>query len=409
MCSFYQLIEKNSEEDDMDVKSIIHDERINSNNLFVETTVREYLSFAQSILDNNELQRKRVKTSKTVYSLLKTDLKKGCVMPPIVLAMTNNLGEDISTITGHQLLSSIQSDLGNVLILDGLQRTFTLIDADSEMSCLDKNEYDRFLNNVIRLEIYININKFGILYRMLTLNTGQTPMSTRHQLEMLYSGLLNNEFDGVKLVTDRDGIADVEGNEFVFKNVIEGFNSFMNRNELPIDRQEMLENIKMLENMASENVNSDVFVEFLNLYVKVFNTFREVTEDHIITKDELNEYGISSNPFGLKASKIFSESQAFTGFGAAIGKMKDRGLLSSFDDVSEMLIRIKENNSGFDWMIEMLRYLDSIRNNSKKIGNAQRMYFAYFFRELFNRESDSFLNLNEAVSRGYHNYYSQVN
>lgn len=393
----------------MEVKSVIHDERIKSNNLFVETTVGEYLSFAKAILKNNELQRKRVKTSKTVYSLLKNDLKRGCVMPPIVLAMTNDIGEDISSITGEQLLSNIQSDLDGVIILDGLQRTYTLIDADSEMSVMDKNDYVVFLNNKIRLEIYIDINKFGILYRMLTLNTGQTPMSPRHQLEMLYSNLLNDEFDGVKLVTDREGKADVDGNEFVFKNVIEGFNSFMNRNELPIDRQELLENIKMLENMSNENVDSDVFIDFLSLYVKVFNTFREVTEDYVITKEDLVDYDISGNPFGLKASKIFSESQALTGFGAAIGRMKDRDLISSFEDVSNMLALIKENNSGYEWMIEMIKNFDIIKNTSKKIGNAQRMYFAYFFRELFNKESDSYLNLNEAVARGFHNYDSQVN
>ena len=57
-------------------------------NLYVETTFGEYLSFADKIIKNNELQRKRVKTSKSVYALLKDDLKKGCVMPPLVLAVT---------------------------------------------------------------------------------------------------------------------------------------------------------------------------------------------------------------------------------------------------------------------------------------------------------------------------------
>lgn len=94
------------------------------------------------------------------------------------------------------------------MLLDGLQRTYTLIDADTEMEKKSAEEYQKFLKNKLRLEIYVEINKFGILYRMLTLNTGQTPMSARHQLEMLYSDMLNTEFEGVKLVTDKDGKAD---------------------------------------------------------------------------------------------------------------------------------------------------------------------------------------------------------
>lgn len=56
--------------------SRVFDSRINSANLYVETSFGTYLNFARGIIANNDLQRKRVKTSKTVYSLLKEDLKK---------------------------------------------------------------------------------------------------------------------------------------------------------------------------------------------------------------------------------------------------------------------------------------------------------------------------------------------
>ena len=74
----------------MQIMSRIFDSRINSTNLYVETTFGKYLEFARAIIKNNDLQRKRVRTSKTVYSLLKTDLKKGCVVPPLVLAVTKH-------------------------------------------------------------------------------------------------------------------------------------------------------------------------------------------------------------------------------------------------------------------------------------------------------------------------------
>ena len=341
-------------------------------------------------------------------SLLKNDLQKGCIMPPLVLALVKTASFKAEEPNATELLNHITENSENVLILDGLQRTYTLIDADTEMATHSMEEYRRFLENKLRLEIYVEINRFGILYRMLTLNTGQTPMSARHQLEMLYSDMLNTEFEGVKLVTDKDGKADSDENEFIFKNAIEGFNSYMNRNELPLDRQDILENVKMLENMSEENVSEDLFKEFLESYVKLFGALRKITNDHVVNNEELQEYEISESPFGKKVSKIFSSSQALTGFGAAMGKMKDLGIVKNLSDISSCLADLENRNAGHEWMLELLKQLDKIKISSKKIGNAQRMFFQYFFRELFNRESDSFLNLEEAVQNGFKKYYSQV-
>ena len=393
----------------MKVMSKIIDNRINSCNMYVETTFGEYLSFAREIIKNNELQRKRVRASKTVYSLLKNDLKKGCVMPPLVLAITNNseidLDKDNSEIS-KEILEKIKKDSKNVLILDGLQRTYTLLDASIEMEQENEEDYKKFLNYQLRLEIYVDINKFGVLYRMLTLNTGQTPMAARHQLEMLYRDKLNTCIEGVKLITDVQGKADPEENEFVFKNVIDGFNSYMNRNELPIDRQELLENIQMLENMSEENVKNDIFEEFLAVYVKVFNKLREVSNNYALTEEDIKTYELSDSPFGKNVCKVFATSQAMTGFGAAIGRMRDNGTIKEINELEKMLNELECESE--EWFLEMLVKFEKIKQTSKKIGNAQRMFIQYFFRELFNKESDSYLNLEAAVKNGYQKYYSQV-
>ena len=341
----------------MKVLSQVMDQRINCQNLFVEATFGEYLSFAKKIKSNNDLQRKRVRTSKTVYSLLKTDLEKGCIIPPLVLAINENIevvGNNPEK-KGDFLLSYIENNNQHVLILDGLQRTFTLLDADLEMSTKGQETYDKFLKNVLRLEIYLNINKFGILYRMLTLNTGQTPMSTRHQLEMLYSDMLDTEIEGVKLISDVAGSADPSKKEFLFSSTIEGFNSYISRSELPIDRQDMLESIKSLENMAGENVDNDLFREYLENYITLFNAFQEISGDHFFTKEELDIAQVSEFPFGKSAVKIFSTSQALTGFGAAIGRMKDKGILELKDirGLAEEL-RGRYTQEDYEWIIEML-------------------------------------------------------
>ncbi len=392
----------------MEVMSKIYDERINSWNFYIESTFGEYLEFARKIIHNNDLQRKRVRTSKTIYSLLKSDLKKGCIMPPLVLALVKSDAIDIEEINGRQLLQYITENSNEVMILDGLQRTYTLLDADIEMQKEDLEQYMQFLNFKLRLELYVEINKFGILYRMLTLNTGQTPMSARHQLEMLYNNMLNTEIEGIKLVTEVEGRANPDENEFVFKNTIDGFHSYMNRNELPMDRQDILENVKMLENMSEEDISEDLFQEFLECYIRVFTCLRNISNDYFVTLDDLNEYEISEAPFGKKVSKVFSTSQALTGFGAAVGKMKEMKIVESFADIIDMLDRLYNNNNGYEWFLELLVRLDKIKRSAKKIGNAQRMFFHYFFRELFNPESDSYLWLLKAVENGYKKYYSQV-
>ncbi len=392
----------------MEIMSRIKDYRINSMNMYVETTFGEYLQYAKDLIKNNDLQRKRVKTSKTVYSLLKTDLLNGCVIPPLVLAITG-CGDGLQDLNSDELQNYIKENREKVLILDGLQRTHTLIDAENDAK--KQERLDEFYKYKLRLEIYVNINKFGVLYRMLTLNTGQTPMSARHQIEMLYSDMLDTEINGIKLVKEVDGSAHIDKREFVFKNTIDGFNSYMNRNELPMDRQEMLENIKMLENMSEEKITNDIFKSFLESYIKVFDILCEKTKNLEINQDKLDEYEITGSPFANKAGIAFGTSQAMTGYGSAIGIMKEKKLIRDFNSIDKIVKDIdnKYTEDNGEWFMEFLKRMDMIKKYSKKIGNAQRMFLQYFYRELLNEESDSYADLLKATENAYRKYDSQVN
>ena len=50
---------------------------------------------------------------------------------------------------------------------ESLQRTYTLIAV--EIEALEQKKERKFYNYKLRLEIYVNMNKFGVLYRVLTL------------------------------------------------------------------------------------------------------------------------------------------------------------------------------------------------------------------------------------------------
>lgn len=405
----------------MRIISTLTDSRIESTNLMVEVSVGDYLGLVENSLNNNEYQRRRVRSSNTVYSLMKRDFVDGCVLPPIVLALRDGTG-NIQQNDQH-ILQELRDRATQLVILDGLQRTYSLLDLRNEIG--DANKRAAFLNQILRVEIYIGINRLGILYRMLTLNTGQSPMSLRQQIEMLYLDLADTVIDGVQLIREVDDTAITEPNQYSFRSMIDGYNSYIERNELPIDRFEILETIKGLNNLSSETRTANLFNDFVSTYHAfvqrldqlvgqvVFVNTREDREDQLWTTESfivLNDSGqpFEGRPFGDTVTSIFSKSQPLTGFGAALGKLKDHGAFEDFNAVKQMIaVQLKAGDAP-QAVAALLRRLEAIRLKSKKIGNAQRLYFQFFFRELFNHDSDSFCQIETAVAEAYKKYESQV-
>jgi hypothetical protein len=388
----------------MKIISRLEDKRIGSENYLLEMTIKEYLDLAKKILDKNEYQRRRVKGSNTIYSLLKSDLMRGCIIPPIVLAISYKVVFATKQISEDDLIREISS--GDLLILDGLQRTYTLLDLENELKERQDTETINFVyNRKIRIEIYTGIDKLGILYRMLTLNTGQTPVSLRHQIEILYLDYLSVGFEGIKLLREIDENSPVNMGEYKFEDAIEGLNSYIERDELPMDRIDVLENIQGLERLSKENQKADLFKD----YITAYNSFL-IKIDTIFNGWRFNseEIALGGTPFGETIHKIFVRSQPMTGFGAAIGRLIDFKLIKDFQEIKDIIAKIKVPQNTNLTITRLLKSLDEIKNSSKKIGNSQRMFFQYFFRELFNKEGDAYLDLDLAIEKGYRKYQSQV-
>lgn len=245
----------------------------------------------------------------------------------------------------------------------------------------------------------------GILYRMLTLNTGQTQMSLRQQVEMLYFDYSCMQIDGIKFIKEIDENAAAQVGNYSFKDMIDGFNSYLDRNELPIDRFDILDNIQNLKNISQEDKNSDIFAAFAKAYHEFMLRIEQLSEGVTFTTESL---GIEGLPFGKAPFFIFSKAQAIAGFGAAIGHLRDSGTLRDFIEVSDIVRRVHFDSNPPDALSELLTRLEDIRLASKKIGNAQRMYFQYFFRALLNKDSDAFLSVDRSIADAYRKYQSQV-
>ncbi len=383
----------------MKIVSKLFDGRISASNYLIEMNAHEYLSIAKKILHANEFQRKRVKNSNSVYSLLKADFLKGCVLPPIVLGLNSDV-----TIDDNDPAQTINNHIDEILILDGLQRTYSLVDLESELAENSK-ELEVFYKSPLRIEMYVSINRLGVLYRMLTLNTGQSPMSIRQQIEMLYLDYIKKPLDGINLLREVDDDAPSRLGEYTFKSVADGFNSYVERNELPIDRGDILENIKGLEKLSTEESEANLFGDFIETYDLLVKKCAELIGDHEFNSQDL---GISGQPFGKNIYKIFSKSQPMTGFGAAMGKLRDIDRSNNFESARSVIENLHCSKEAIETTEALLIKLERIRLHSKKIGNAQRLFFVYIFRELLNPESDSFRDLTKAIEEGYRKYETQV-
>lgn len=369
----------------------INDNRIECQNYMIEMTIQEYFDIAKDILKNNEYQRRRVKSSSTIYSLLKDDLKQGCIMPPIVLALSKSIGTDVD------VLEEIKKSKESIIILDGLQRSYTIRDLLKDIE--GSPEGNNVLRHPIRIELYTGINKFGILYRMLTYNTGQTQMSTRHQIEIIYSDYIDKEINGIKFIREIDDTTPRKLGEYRFKDVVDGFTSYLERDYLSLERIDILNSIKSLQELTKEDPKAELFDDFVNFYHSIVVKINKQANEWSPNKEELEVERV----FATNVINIFNKSQSLTGFGAAIGKLIDKGIV---DKIVTLKTDMGQNDfedltSGLDLLIIKL---ENVRNNAKKIGNDQRLFFFHFYRGLLSKGSDSYMNIKLAVEYAYNQY-----
>lgn len=390
----------------MKIVSTIFDGRISACNVLMEISIKDYVEVARNILQKNEFQRKKVKRTATVYSLLRSDLKKGCTIPPIVLALGGDILDNIkiseeSSFSEEQINKLFTAN--NLIILDGLQRTYNLIEAVEEFKVEDEADLDKFTSKKLRIELYIGINRLGILYRMLTLNTGQTPMSTRHQIEILYSDYYQHTKNGITLFRQIDEKSIKEIGQYQFDDVIEGFNAYIERDETGIDRIDILDNIKNLEKLSEENSAQDIFDDFITIYNQLVVYLDAISDRWVFDGD-------MSHPYGKNILAIFSKPQTLAAFGAAIGEIKENPYIKGFDSISDfrsLIDKIQLGGTAEDTWEKLLKRMDEVRDKAKKIGIEQRAFLKSFFRVLLQSDMDSFLNISKAIDQGFNRYKSQ--
>lgn len=408
----------------MEFHSWLFDKKVRGVNVSVDIRIGDYWEAAKQVVSENELQRARVSSRGKPYQLLQRDLIDGCVMPPIILALKQGReariadavdgigGGDIGEAEKAQISATINEafEANAFLILDGLQRTYTLGDCIYSLR-EDEAAKQRFLDKKVRLEIYVGLNKTGILYRMLTLNTGQTPMTFRHQIEMLYHDHLDDQQlpNGIVVVREADERRARGAAKYKFSDVVDMYYAFSTGRAESIDRQTLVNRLGELDFLEEyDGSNSDLqslLVAYNGFVRRVEQLSNQWEFDLAQLRAELPDVEVS-RPFGRNVASIFERVQPMTAFGAETKRLFKSGQIQSFQQLNQLVDGCAFVGEPWISLNLLVLMLDDIAKKATKIGTAQRDFFQFSLRALLNSDSDAFRDLSACWGAGQRKFES---
>ncbi|MFC4593727.1 hypothetical protein [Sphingobium tyrosinilyticum] len=297
-----------------EVVGIDYDNRINNFMVSARADYEWYLNKTQGSEENLAIQRDVIKGTKP-YKNLRADLKMGCILPAIVLAVRNidaSVTENYDPLEGFIVasrdhLDALQSAIGDATpkdidIVDGLQRTNALRQTFDE---LEEGDKPTFLARSLRLEIWVNIQFFPLAYRMLLLNAGQRPMSMKHQIDILSGGLAEDlqDLEGIEIIRLKDHKRRIKPGQFHLSSLAQAFQAWMQRSP-NVDRTNLV-----VETMAVDEALDSLGIDLSDNDGNQRDGFRQFV-DWMLQLDRA---------LGDSQNRFFGNDTVVLGFAAAIG------------------------------------------------------------------------------------------
>jgi hypothetical protein len=130
-------------------------------------------------------------TAKRIRARMVEDLKQGAILPPVVIGavLRSEHFFDLDKVK-PQSAEDLLPDDTTISIIDGMQRTAALIEANRENNDV--------AGQSVRVEFWLTDNVRAMIYRMLILNTGQVPWTISRQLSVVFAPLLEEIRNEVK-------------------------------------------------------------------------------------------------------------------------------------------------------------------------------------------------------------------
>lgn len=304
------------------------------------------------LINKLEFQRNPLRAS--FYKRLEEDIQIGCIMPNITVAIK----VDKKMPTEEEITEKyINENLKNAFILDGIQRLTTL-------NRIDRSKVD--MTRMLYCNILVCDSMDRLLYRMITLNNGQKPMSARHQIEILAGNIFDFDSLPILSVTEKSKKTKRKNEDESMnkENLIKGYLAYIS-NSVNIDNQKIIEE-KMNELIADKILNSNIASKN-GEFKDVINYISAMLDD-----DYLNNW--------------FKVANNFIGFSAAMNTI--------FSKVCEFDKTTLKN------AIKMFEDVFSAIDVSKiKLGLARRRMVKYYFENIVKFLHYGYSDLLDAISQ----------
>ncbi len=251
--------------------SYTKDLRTNTNVVYAQINIVEYTKLVGDDFDRFGIQRKKEKHKG--YNRLKRDLEQGALIPTITLAIEPSVVDKYIPLAekkeSQKIIELLASDADNIYILDGLQRTYIIKDI------LDSGkEFPK--DHSLLLELWLETDIKHLIYRLIVLNSGQKPMSMRHQLELLFMTMkssLERDIKGLELLLEKDEEKRTRPNQFAFDKIVLSYKAFLTKStEIDKDNvvsEQLIEDeiLDSEEDILSSSFYS--FKEYLDIYCDI--------------------------------------------------------------------------------------------------------------------------------------------
>lgn len=227
----------------MNIYEIDKDRVINAIVVSASITYKEAIDKLIPLVNKTEFQRKL--QDKKFYEKLERDIVDGCIMPSITIAFVDkSITQDSKK---DEINSFFEKNYGTSFVLDGIQRLNTLSRVKSSKKIdLDKKLY---------LNVIFSDSVDKLLYRMITLNNGQKPMTPRHQVEVMMANVFDFDKLGIDVQTEKERAVKIKMKSFNKSDLVQSYLAYM-ANSPMVDNKKIIQD-KMDELIVSKIVSAE--------------------------------------------------------------------------------------------------------------------------------------------------------
>jgi hypothetical protein len=244
----------------------------------------------------------RTKTGLKIRRRLVEDLTRGAVIPPIVLGAVSRaatLNRLRKLTTSDDLVAALLKENIDLSIIDGMQRTTALIEAQEAAD----------IEPVVRVELWLARKVESLIYRMLVLKTGQVPWDLKRQLETLYKPIIakvSEEVKNIQLIGLDENFRRSQAGEYRTTRVIELFLAYTSRSVDVDIRERVAEEFAKID--ITEATSDD---QFFPLFVETIKLMAKLDEQF----DRVGRAYVAEEGFKVKTGRdIFTSLPASIGF-----------------------------------------------------------------------------------------------